>query len=120
MDTKISGIRALFPGMTLVGKRSTDRDPNAKQEHEQRQERQPTEEEAKRALDVILKMESVINNGLQAALECIEGIFIIRVRNSAGQDLRGLRGEEILRLIEGANSNNTNNQNRGRILDRRI
>jgi hypothetical protein len=120
MNTRIGGIRAFFPNAPVLSKRSSDREPNSKQEQGQQKDRQPTEEEAKQALAVILQMDSIVKNGLQAELECIEGLFVIKVKNSSGQELRGLRGEEIMRLLETAGPGESVNQNRGRILDRRI
>lgn len=119
----VPGIRNLAGlGATSTTVKSTDKDSRQNSQEnkkEQQQRRQPTAEEAQRALAVLSAMDSVVKNGLQLELVNEEGLFIIFVRNERGQVLRGLRGADILRLLD-AKSDKSSSATRGSILDSRI
>lgn len=120
----ISGIRTIVGG-TSTSVKSADKD--SKQQNSQQQtpqkeslpKRQPTEEEAQRAKAVLGAMDSVAKNGLQLELVNEEGIYIIFVKDSHGQVLRGLRGVDIFRLLD-TKADKSSSATRGSILDSRL
>lgn len=113
-------------GITRQSK-SSDRDPQQGGGYSrQKQERQPTEEEAKKAFAILLELESIKKNGLQVELQTddsVQGtpVYVLLVKDQSGARLRGLRGSDILRLLEqGPGDTNKDKPESGRILDRRV
>ncbi len=119
----IPGIRNLVGISTNnTAVKSTDKDARQNSQNKQKdsqQKRQPTEEEAQRALAVLAAMDSVTKNGLQLELVNEEGLYIIFVKDSHAQVLRGMRGSDILRLLD-TKADKASTTNRGSILDSRI
>lgn len=106
---------------------SKDRDPQQGGQgySQQKKERNPSEEEAKKAFAILLAMESVKRNNLTVELTTDDTVpagvpvYVLLVKNSAGAHLRGIRGSDILKLIE-QGEEKTDRPESGRILDRRI
>lgn len=130
MDSKIgSGIRAFFgiSAATPMTRKSGDRDADGRSPYEQRQDsrkkRQPTREEAEKAMQVLKGLDSVSKNGLTLELLPCDTGFEISVRDASGKTVKALRGEDILRLTERegetADSGNAAPK-RGHILDRTL
>jgi len=119
ISTGIPNIISVSSGITT---KSTDKDSQNQQQQNSPQKeskRQPTEEEAQRAIAILSAMESVAKNALQLELINEEGIFIIFVRDSHGQVLRGLRGMDIFRLLD-TKVDKSSTSTRGSILDSRM
>jgi hypothetical protein len=125
----MSGINRIFniPLNFGIGRqtKSSDREPQQQSGGYSRQqkERQPTEEEAQKAFGLLLEMESIKRNGLTVVLETdatgVIPVYVLIVKDKAGAQLRGLRGADILRLIEQGAEKPGAAEN-GRILDRRV
>lgn len=102
--------------------RATDREPGQGGSYSNSgNERQgnPTEDDAKSALEILSKLDSISSSGLKLELQAIEGNFSISVKDQSGQVLRVLRGSDIFRLIDMSKESNDSNR-RGRILDSRL
>lgn len=124
----MNGINRIFGLPLNLGisrqSKSSDRDPQQGGSYSRQQkERQPTEEECQKAFGILLEMESIKRNGLTVELTTdLTGstpVFVLIVKDKAGAQLRGLRGSDILRLLEQGAEKPGAAEN-GRILDRRI
>lgn len=124
----MNGINRIFPFSMSFGvgrhSRSTDREPQQGGSYSgSKKERQPNEEEAKKALAILLEMESIRKNHLKVELETDSAsgtnVYVLSVKDQAGNLLRGLRGSDILRLLE-QGAEKANHPESGRIIDRRI
>jgi hypothetical protein len=109
-------VRSFFTTTTTIGR--TDKDSSSHQGGAGGQpDRDATEEEAKRALELLSSSEEFQKNALSAELSMAPGFPLIVVKNASGMILRSLRGKEILRLLEARPREGTHT---GRLLDRRI
>ena len=99
-------------------KSATDRDSGNSQQ-QQKQEREPTDEETKRAFEHLLQQEEFKLQGLVAEMRLIEGRSCIVVLDKNGNQLRVIKGPAVLKLLE-TSVLGKNGHYLGRILDRRI
>jgi hypothetical protein len=103
-----------------------DRDPNQGGSYKrQGKERQPSEDEAKKAFQILLELESIKKNNLSVELktdDSVQGtaVFVILVKDASGALLRGIRGPDILKIVEQGPEKKSEHPENGRILDRRI
>ena len=102
---------------TLSAKNATDSHSQQRGESEKERERDATREEALEALDRLSQQDEFQRNALRAELRVVDGTHCIFVFNSAGLQLRAIRGREILRILEGAAAKKAH---LGQILDRRV
>lgn len=102
-------------------KQASDRDPNqgGQSYGQNRDGRQPNEQEAQAALEVLSKFESVVKSELRVELIREDEKFMLAVKNAEGKTLRVLRGAEVLNLLE-FNKDSSKTSQSGRILDRRV
>jgi hypothetical protein len=111
-------MRAFFGNTPNVGGTNKDSQGQSPGYQQPEQDREATEEEAKRALEALASSEEFQKNSLNAELSLATGYPVIIVKNAAGVALRSLRRREILRLLQAPAPNDTARS--GRILDRRI
>ncbi len=98
--------------------KNTDSNSQQQQQHGEPQ-REPTHEEALEAMDLLSQQEEFQQNALRASLLQAEGRWMISVCDQRGNQLRTIRGMEIVRLLDKAGLGKKG-PSRGRILDRRI
>lgn len=115
---KISPIFRQFFGQTQSAKSATDSNSQQRQEYKE-PEREPTQEEALAALDLLTHQDEFEKNSLRAELRIIDGRHAIIVSNPSGGQLRVIRGMDIIRLLQASLLGNKGHTI-GRILDRRI
>ncbi|MGZ3693858.1 MAG: hypothetical protein ACXWQO_06630 [Bdellovibrionota bacterium] len=110
-------IRQFFT-TSITAKSATD---SNSQNHQQKkdQEREPSEEETRAAFELLLKQEEFKTQGLKVELKSIDGRSCIVVSDSAGVQLRVIKGPAILAVLQTSALGQTG-QMRGRILDRRL
>lgn len=100
--------------------RPKNADTNSQQHGQQREpEREPSHEEALEALDLLTQQDEFQRNALRADLSESEGRWVISVCDGKGNQLRVIRGVEIVRLLDRAGLGKAG-PSRGRILDRRV
>lgn len=97
---------------------TADRDPGSQQNGHQQAERDATEEEARRAAEVLQGSDEFKNNGLIAKAGLREGRQVVLVSDRGGNALRVIPGPEIVRILLSFGLPQAPRQ--GRILDRRI
>jgi Sec-independent protein translocase protein TatA len=116
---KIAPVFRQFFNVIGNAKSATDSDSTSQQkQQEQKDDREPTKEEAILALDVLSQQEEFQKSLLRAELRVEENRFIILVSSATGAALRSIRGPEVLRILEAGKGKQA--VFRGRILDRRI
>lgn len=115
---KIAPIFRHFFTEPLRSKGATDSNSQQQQPQGER-EREPTEEEALEALDLLTQQEEFQKNSLRAELRTIDGRRSILVTNSQGTQLKVIRGMDIVRMLETSRLG-AKGTRLGRILDRRI
>ncbi|MGZ3651695.1 MAG: hypothetical protein ACXVCS_04605 [Bdellovibrionota bacterium] len=103
---------------TVSAKSATDSNSQQKQQEQKEPEREPTKKEAITALDFLTQQDEFQKNLLRAELREVEGRHTIVVTNATGAQLRVIRGNEVMRILEGGPGAKT--AHLGRILDRRI
>jgi len=105
---------------SALSPRSTDSNGQQQQPPPQGEpEREPTQEEALEALDLLIEQDEFRKNELCANLNQVESHWVITVLSSVGIQLRTIRGMEILRLLDKAGLGK-HGHSLGRILDRRV
>jgi hypothetical protein len=98
---------------------SANRDSNSQQGQQHRQpERDATEEEAKRAAELLQNSEEFKNNGILVKAAVIDGHHVLQVMDRNGNPLRVIQSPEIVRILLSFGMPQASRQ--GRILDRRI
>lgn len=110
--------RQFFREALSATKNSTD-SHSQQQQQQGEPEREPTPEEAQEALKVLAGQEEFQKSSLRAELQLVEGRQMIVVLDRLGHQLKGIRGQEILRILHNAKLGRKGPQ-LGRILDRRI
>ncbi len=115
---KIAPIFRQFFSGTLGSKNPTDSHSQQRQQGGE-PEREPTQEEALEALDLLSQQDEFQKNALRAELQQFEGRQSIIVTNALGVQIKVIRGTEIIRILEGSGLGRTG-PHLGRILDRRI
>lgn len=111
-------MRAFFQPTNNVGNANKDSQGQSPGYQSPEQDREATEEEARRALEALANSDEFQKNELRAELSLATGYPVIIVKNALGVALRSLRRKEILRLLEAPAPNSTARS--GRLLDRRI
>lgn len=106
--------RQFFSTATKAGQSHRDSDSQGQSSPE----RDASEEEARRAMELLSESEEFKKNQISVGLELQGGRPTLVVRDRAGLTLRVLQGPEILRLLQSMGSPQAPRQ--GRILDRRI
>jgi uncharacterized lipoprotein len=109
-------IRQFFT-TSLTAKSATDSNPQNQQQKQQ--ERDPSEEEAKAAFQLLLEQEEFKAQGLTVEMKTIEGKPCIIVCDSTGTQLRMIKGQAILKVLQ-TTVLGKDAHFRGRILDRRL
>ena len=103
-------------GSVKKSDRSLDRDPQ--QGGYQSPERQATEDEAKKAIEVLHSLKQITDNKLVLIL-IQEGLgFEISVQDASGNQLKRLKSGDVIRLL--MTKVGDQSKESGRILDRRI
>lgn len=108
--------RQFFTAAAKTG--SANKDSNSQQGGYQQAERDATEEEAKRAAELMQGSEEFKNNGLIAKAGNQDGRPVIFVNDANGNALRTIQSPEIVRILLSLGLPQAPRQ--GRILDRRI
>ncbi len=109
--------RAFFT--QALSPKGTDSNSQQQQQPEREPDREPTQEEAVEALDLLTQQEEFRKNELRADLKQLEQRWVITVRNRNGDQLRTIRGVEIIRLLDKSGLGKKGHSV-GRILDRRV
>lgn len=107
--------RQFFNASTKAG--NTNRDSNS-QQGQQQAERDATEEEARRAAELMQSSEEFKKSGLTAKAGLHEGRPVIFVNDRNGNSLRMIQSPEVVRILLTLGMPQAPRQ--GRILDRRI
>lgn len=97
----------------------TNKDANSQNQQSGGREREPTDEETRKAFDFLLQQEEFKTQGLKVELQTIEERLCIVVSDFNGNQVRTIRGPSILRVLENTALGNSAHF-RGRILDRRL
>lgn len=97
---------------------SSTRDSNSQQDQGGSPERDATEEEARRAAEILTVSEEFRKNGLSVTAANQDGRCVLLVTDGNGSRLRVIRSPEIVKLLLGMGTPESPRQ--GRILDRRI
>ena len=99
--------------------KNTDANSQQQQQPQGESDREPTQEEAVEALDLLSQPEEFRKNQLRADLKQVESRWVISIFASNGTQLRTIRGTEIVRLLDRSGLGKSGHSV-GRILDRRV
>lgn len=116
---KIAPIFRQFFSEATSTKSATDSHSQQQQKQKGEPEREPTQEEALEALDLLSQQEEFQKNSLRAELRLSEGRHTILICNALGAQLKVIRGAEIMRILDGSGLGRKG-PHLGRILDRRV
>lgn len=94
-------------------------DSQSQNSNQQQKEREPSEDEAKKAFEILLTQEEFKAQGLKVELQTIDGRLSIVVSDAKGNQLRVLRGSAIVSILQ-TSALGKDTHFRGRILDRRL
>ena len=110
----LPAFRMFFSATNKAG--GSDRDRNSG--GQQSPERDATEEEARRAAELLSASDEFKQNGILVSVDVKDGRSVLLVRDAAGTPLRVIQSHEIVRILLSFGSPQAARQ--GRILDRRI
>lgn len=116
---KINPIRTILTAATAgLRSDSAQKDSSNNQNAGQSPEREPTEEEFRKAAEILNDSDEFKKNGIHCVLIRVEEKFALSVRNTKNEQIRLIPGSEIYRTIFTVHATARNRH--GRILDRRI
>ena len=91
----LPAIRVLLRGQGSVNKSSDKNSHQNRDDGREQKKKKPSQAEILKALEILKADENFQKNGLQAALEILDGEYVICVKNHGGAILRSIKGEEI-------------------------
>lgn len=115
---KISPLRTILSAAAGLRSDGAQKDSSNNQQMGQSPEREPTEEEFRKAAEILNESEEFKKNSIHCVLIRLDEKLALSVRNTKNEQIRLIPGSEIYRTILTVHATARNRH--GRILDRRI